>query len=315
MKFDNGNWEQVGDAGFSAGGAYYTSLAFDSNNIPYVAYTDDGNSYKASVMKFDNGNWKQVGDVGFSAGVASYTSLAFDSNNIPYVAYMDGGNSNKASVMKLISCDINTNTTDCTNSSEINIVMSDSTGTASFYDGTKTLKLKPTQKLNLSSSLTTDPSSTQNLVTIKTNLNNATNTKGVKLRSGLTSENITFQSNTINHTVEFEDETTFYANDTWDGLLNPPTDASGTSAPNGFTINGAVSVGSSTEKIILDKPAKITLVDKATSETFQYKSPGDIDWTEMSECSDATTSSAGSLVFPNECYLISGNDAIIWTYR
>jgi len=94
-------WEAVGTAGFSAGGAYYTSLAFN-NGIPYVAYMDNANSNKATVMKYTgNGatGWEAVGTAGFSAGTAEYTSLAFD-NGIPYVAYRDGGNSDKATLMK-----------------------------------------------------------------------------------------------------------------------------------------------------------------------------------------------------------------------
>lgn len=46
------DWGNVGDAGFSAGEVLYTSLAINSNDTPYVAYLDGGNSYKASAMKF-----------------------------------------------------------------------------------------------------------------------------------------------------------------------------------------------------------------------------------------------------------------------
>ena len=45
-------WMNVGNSGFSQGEADYTSLAFNpSNNQPYVAYQDYGNSNKAMVMK------------------------------------------------------------------------------------------------------------------------------------------------------------------------------------------------------------------------------------------------------------------------
>jgi len=91
-------WETVGTAGFSAGQADFTSLAFD-NGIPYVAYKDAGNSNKATMMKYTAGAWQNVGTAGFSAGTANYTSLAFD-NGIPYVAYEDLGNGGKATVMK-----------------------------------------------------------------------------------------------------------------------------------------------------------------------------------------------------------------------
>ena len=91
----------MGSAGFSAGEAYYTSLALASSNVPYVAYTDGANNYKATVMKYDSGSgWVLVGSAGFSDGAALYTSLALDSNAVPYVAYKDLANGDKATVMK-----------------------------------------------------------------------------------------------------------------------------------------------------------------------------------------------------------------------
>ncbi len=94
------SWEQVGTAGFSAGQADYTSLAINSGGMPYIAYTDGGNSYKTSVMRFNGTSWEQVGAAGFSAGVADFISLAINSGGTPYIAYRDGGNGQKASVMR-----------------------------------------------------------------------------------------------------------------------------------------------------------------------------------------------------------------------
>ena len=51
MKFNGSSWENVGTPDFSAGDALYISLAVD-NGIPYVAYRDGANSYKATVMKY-----------------------------------------------------------------------------------------------------------------------------------------------------------------------------------------------------------------------------------------------------------------------
>ena len=95
------SWQDVGNAGFSAGEAWYESLAFNpSDSLPYVAFQDNANSNKATVMKFDGDNWVNVGNAGFSADRADNTSLAFSpSNNQPYVAYEDWGNSEKATVM------------------------------------------------------------------------------------------------------------------------------------------------------------------------------------------------------------------------
>ena len=55
MKFNGSAWETVGSAGFYARGvnaAYYISLAFDSHDMPYVAYEDWIHSGKATVMRY-----------------------------------------------------------------------------------------------------------------------------------------------------------------------------------------------------------------------------------------------------------------------
>ncbi len=93
-------WQNVGNAGFSAGVASDISLAFSPSGQPYVAYEDYGNAEKATVMKFDGTNWVNVGNAGFSAGTTDCESLAFNpSSGDPYVAYEDGANSYKTTVM------------------------------------------------------------------------------------------------------------------------------------------------------------------------------------------------------------------------
>ena len=98
-------WAPVGEVGFSDGGAEYTSLALDSHGTPYVAYTDDGHDYKATVMKYvgstTTSGWAPVGEVGFSDGGAYFTSLALDSHNIPYVSYQND-NTGFGTVMKYV---------------------------------------------------------------------------------------------------------------------------------------------------------------------------------------------------------------------
>ncbi len=99
MKFDGTNWVTVGSAGFSAGFAYYASLAFAQDGTPYVVYEDAGNNYRATVMKFDGANWVTVGSAGFSPLSAFFTSLVFAPDGTPYVAYEDNVNY-RATVMK-----------------------------------------------------------------------------------------------------------------------------------------------------------------------------------------------------------------------
>ena len=49
------DWQQVGIAGFSAGQADSVSLAIDSGNAPYLAYSDAANSNKASIITMNVG--------------------------------------------------------------------------------------------------------------------------------------------------------------------------------------------------------------------------------------------------------------------
>jgi hypothetical protein len=94
-------WMNVGNVNFSAGEANYPSLALDSYGVPFVAYQDEANSNKATVMQFDGTNWVNVGNAGFSASEADFTSLAFSpTDGEPYVAFCDWGNSEKVTVMK-----------------------------------------------------------------------------------------------------------------------------------------------------------------------------------------------------------------------
>ena len=92
-------WEVVGTAGFSAGEAYYLSLALDGST-PYLAFTDVANSFNATVMRLNGSTWEVVGTAGFSAGDVYYSSLALDGST-PYVAYEDVANSYKPTVMRL----------------------------------------------------------------------------------------------------------------------------------------------------------------------------------------------------------------------
>ncbi|WP_423149068.1 gliding motility-associated C-terminal domain-containing protein [Rubrolithibacter danxiaensis] len=96
------SWENVGATGFSAGSVAYTSIAIDSNNMPYVVYQDITNGSKATVKRFNSSSsaWETVGTVGISSANVSYTSIAIDKANIPYVIYQDKAKANKATVKK-----------------------------------------------------------------------------------------------------------------------------------------------------------------------------------------------------------------------
>ena len=75
------------------------TITFDENSIPFLAFSDQGASNKASVMKFNGATWVNVGAAGFSQAEAVYTSLAIH-NGTPYVAFRDSNAAGKATVMK-----------------------------------------------------------------------------------------------------------------------------------------------------------------------------------------------------------------------
>jgi hypothetical protein len=100
-------WQPVGTAGFTPAGAGSPSLAFNSNDEPYVAFKDGASAQKATVMKFDGTNWVTVGTAGFSSHFATRPVIAINSSNEPYVAYRDDVNAtnNKLTVKKFDGTD------------------------------------------------------------------------------------------------------------------------------------------------------------------------------------------------------------------
>lgn len=94
------SWTTLGSPGISSGQAEYISLALDPQDNPYVAFKDEGNLNKASVMKFVDGAWEYVGDPGISTGQAAELSLIFDKQGTPYLAYSDAANNYKLAVRK-----------------------------------------------------------------------------------------------------------------------------------------------------------------------------------------------------------------------
>ena len=83
-----------------------TSMALDSQNMPYVAYTDFDpitSSNTSYVKKFDGTGWVQVGTTDFATGTIGDIILKIDSNNVPYVAYNGYGNPENIVIKKLVS--------------------------------------------------------------------------------------------------------------------------------------------------------------------------------------------------------------------
>jgi len=93
-------WVNQGPAHIADSSGNYTSLAFDSDGNPYVAYEDLSNSRKLTVKKYNGSSWEIVGSAGFSAGRATYIDMIIDSDDNIYVGYTDHSNSHELTIMK-----------------------------------------------------------------------------------------------------------------------------------------------------------------------------------------------------------------------
>jgi len=102
MKFDNGNWVDVGDVSSVVNSVSFDlSFALSPDDQPYIAFLDVLlDTAKVSVMKFSKGQWEFVGPRGISSGYADYPNIAFNQAGIPHVAFQDKYHLWRASVMK-----------------------------------------------------------------------------------------------------------------------------------------------------------------------------------------------------------------------
>lgn len=114
VKFDGTNWVQIpaptGTTTKPQGSlpkyANYPAIAFDSNDVLYVVYSEAGEEgSKASVMKFNGSSWVQVGKARFSSANVEMPKLIFDHDNVPYVAYVSDWNYGKVGMKKFNGTD------------------------------------------------------------------------------------------------------------------------------------------------------------------------------------------------------------------
>ena len=87
----SGDWEFVGQPGFSAGQAVCCQIIVDSRGRPCVAYQDQtGFGGHSLVQRFEAGSWVSVGTPGqASLGTAWYDRLGCDSSDEIYLASRD----------------------------------------------------------------------------------------------------------------------------------------------------------------------------------------------------------------------------------
>ena len=193
-------------------------------------------------------------------------------------------------------------------------------GIAEFGVGTTDVLLRPDQKLDISAGVKSELPSvvvadSQSVASAMAKIRKASfaaaNVDTVKIESGVEGENMVIGS-TDDLEIEIPDETTIYADEDWDGVIEPPSDVTATITPMpGFTLNGAVSVGSDDYTLVFDKPAKLTL--PSDSGTPFYSIDGGANWEEIvNEC---TSSTGDGIVFPDECFYRNGGNTLIWTYH
>jgi len=98
MKFNGTTWENVGAAAFSHYTSKHQSIAFDSNDVPYVAYY----ALRANVMKFNGTTWENVGSQDFANSAISirHINLVIDNKDDFYIAFQENQVSYKSNVMK-----------------------------------------------------------------------------------------------------------------------------------------------------------------------------------------------------------------------
>lgn len=97
-KIVGGSWELIAED--LAGGATEScNLESDAEGNVIVAFRDELNGGRTSVMKYDGVEWAYMGLAGFT-GIASGHSLAIDPNGVPFVAYREADFGDKVSVKK-----------------------------------------------------------------------------------------------------------------------------------------------------------------------------------------------------------------------
>ena len=75
-------------------------MAIDTNNVPYISFTDAFESNHLSVMRYTGTAWGYYAAPGFSDSTATSTSIAINPvTNVPYVSFIDFSKKNKASVV------------------------------------------------------------------------------------------------------------------------------------------------------------------------------------------------------------------------
>lgn len=83
-------WQGVGaNDGIVNASSDYSAIAVDTNNVPFVAYSDITDGSKLKIKKFNGTDWEAVG-TNPSDGGALYIVMKVDRANVPHVLFRDG---------------------------------------------------------------------------------------------------------------------------------------------------------------------------------------------------------------------------------
>lgn len=93
-------WITTGASGISAGSADYQSIAAAPNGKLYVAYRDNVNGGKLTVLEWDGASWTPVGGAGVTQGSILFPSMSVAPDGTPYVAFSDNANAGKTTVLR-----------------------------------------------------------------------------------------------------------------------------------------------------------------------------------------------------------------------
>ena len=203
------------------------------------------------------------------------------------------------------------------------VTLSGTEGIAKLPAHAHTLTLNDNQTLDLQENVTsTEPTETvgeseisvgEALQTFLPGSNVDTLQKVQLSKTSSDADVITIKNNSLE--LVFQDDTTIYASEDWNGVLAPPRDVKGDTVRSGFVTSAAVDVGPNTvTTLLLSKPAKV-VVPAATGDPY-YSINGTV-WARITtQCADGDAiTPPTTLLFPGECYLKTADQTIIWTYH
>lgn len=94
-------WEKLGGGGLSLGAVYMLDLAMDPAGIPYLAFKDDGDSIRVTVLRWspDSLRWVRVGGEGTTPVEISEFALAMGPAGEVYLGFKDREHGDRPTVL------------------------------------------------------------------------------------------------------------------------------------------------------------------------------------------------------------------------